>query len=120
MNQIEARAADILRSLGVPMHLDGFHYLRSAAAHYVKFGNRPVRMMIDIYAKVAEEFGTNPRCVEHSIRTAIDKVFREGDMDTLASFFGRSISTSSGKVTSQTFIALVAHHAADGVKSKFG
>lgn len=120
MNQIEARAADILLSLGVPMHLDGFHYLRSAAAHYAEFGNRPVRMMIDIYAKVAEEFGTNARCVEHSIRTAIDKVFREGDMDTLASFFGRSISTSSGKVTSQTFIAIVAHHAVDGAKSNFG
>lgn len=116
MDHIEAKAAEILRSLGVPMHLDGFHYLRRAAALYTQFGDRPVRMMIDIYATVAEEFGTNPRCVEHSIRTAIDKVFREGDLDALNSFFGRSISTTTGKVTSQTFIALVAYNATRNVK----
>lgn len=116
MNQIEVRAAEILHRLGVPMHLDGFHYLRCAAARYAQLGNRPVRMMIDIYAEVAKEFGTNARCVEHSIRTAIDKAFREGDIDTLNSFFGRSVSTSTGKVTSQTFIALVAYHASINAK----
>lgn len=120
MDIIDRKAHEILRELGVPVHLDGFYYLRRAVKLYAQITEkreRSVRMMIDIYAKVADEYKTNPRCVEHSIRTAIDKAFREGDFVVLERFFGNAINPSTGKVTSQTFIAYVAEIVLQGSDS---
>lgn len=116
MTEFEVKINEILLDIGVPMHLDGYRYLMRAATLYAEHGSRPLRMMTDIYAVVAKEAGTTASCVEHSIRTAIDKAFREGDIDTLDRLFGRTISSATGKVTGHAFLAAIVYHASREVK----
>lgn len=108
MTDLECRAADMLKLVGVPMHLDGYHYLRRAIVLTASRLNRPLKMMTDIYLVVGEEYGITFKSVERSCRFAIDKAFEQGDIDTLERIFGKSISAESGKVCNKCFVMTLA------------
>ena len=61
-----------------------------------------------LYPQVAKTFQTTPSRVERAIRHAIEVAWDRGDLDTLQSFFGYTVSNTKGKPTNSEFIALIA------------
>lgn len=106
-NKLEMTVTDILRQIGVPAHIKGYYYLRSAIIMTV---NNP--QMIDavtklLYPAIAKEFDTTPSRVERAVRHAIEISWDRGDMDVINSYFGYTVSTSKGKPTNSEFIAMI-------------
>lgn len=98
-----------IRSLGVPAHLYGYHYLRSAISLVVNASDPAgVTMTKDVYPAVAKEHNTKPALVERSIRNAIEVAWTRGNTDTLYDFFGYTIDDKKGKPTNAEFITMVA------------
>ena len=61
-----------------------------------------------LYPQVAKAFETTPSRVERAIRHAIEVAWDRGDLETLQSFFGYTVSNAKGKPTNSEFIALIA------------
>ena len=72
----EVRITRIIQKLGIPANISGYQYLRSAILYAYNYGKR-YQIVGDIYPKVAEEFGTDPRYVERNIRYAIEKNWKK-------------------------------------------
>lgn len=105
-----------IRAIGVPAHLKGYHYLRSAI-RMVSTSDHPVHLPITtvIYPKIAEEFNTNPALVERAIRHAIEVAWVRGNTEVLDSYFGYTVNDNKGKPTNSEFIAMIA----DKIRIKF-
>ena len=61
-----------------------------------------------LYPDIAKKYHTTPSRVERAIRHAIETAWNRGDIDTLNSFFGYTVSNSKGKPTNSEFIAMIA------------
>ena len=61
-----------------------------------------------LYPEVARRFSTTPSRVERAIRHAIEVAWDRGDLETLQSFFGYTVSNTKGKPTNSEFIAMIA------------
>lgn len=60
-----------LQQLDIPCHLDGYAQLKAVIPMYTEDPHQPLNKVL--YAKVAKDCGfSNPKQVEHSIRTAIN------------------------------------------------
>ena len=57
---------------------------------------------------MAKTFQTIPSRVERAIRHAIEVAWDRGDLDTLQSFFGYTVSNTKGKPINSEFISLIA------------
>jgi CheY-like chemotaxis protein len=65
-----------LQALGIPCHRDGSNQLKAAIPMYTEDPTQPLNKVI--YAKVAEKCGfSDPKQVEHSIRTAINTAWNQ-------------------------------------------
>ena len=105
---IEALVTGIIHEIGVPAHIKGYQYLREAII--IAVNDRDVINAITkvLYPQVAKTFQTTPSRVERAIRHAIEVAWDRGDLDTLQSFFGYTVSNTKGKPTNSEFIALIA------------
>ena len=102
------RICETFFRLGVPTHMSGFRYLVSAVT-LVYYDPDYLRSITGrLYPAVAEECGTDPRCVEHSIRTAIEATFLNSSSGYAYSYFGDAVDPDKGKVINSDFIATVA------------
>ena len=61
-----------------------------------------------LYPTVAKKYHTTPSRVERAIRHAIEVAWDRGDLETLQSFFGYTVSNSRGKPTNSEFISMIA------------
>lgn len=100
--------SDIMRQIGVPAHIKGYQYLRSA----IKLSVEDPEMMGSVtkllYPTVAKEYQTTASRVERAIRHAIEVAWDRGDVDVLSSYFGYTIQSQRGKPTNSEFIAMIA------------
>ena len=100
--------SDIMRQIGVPAHIKGYQYLRSA----IKLSVEDPEMMSSVtkllYPTVAKMHGTTASRVERAIRHAIEVAWDRGDVDVLSSYFGYTIQSQRGKPTNSEFIAMIA------------
>lgn len=112
---LEVVITEMIHQLGVPAHIKGYHYLRSAILHSVKDSEMLECVTKLLYPTVAEEFDTTSSRVERAIRHAIEIAWDRGDVETLNSFFGYTVNTGKGKPTNSEFIALIS----DRIKLKF-
>lgn len=106
---------DIIHQIGIPAHIKGYHYLRTAIILSVKDSEMINSVTKLLYPTVAKMFETTPSRVERAIRHAIEIAWDRGDVDTLDSYFGYTIHNSKGKPTNSEFIALIA----DKLRLKF-
>ncbi len=111
----ELVVTEMIHRLGVPAHVKGYHYIRSAIIHCLNDNEMLECVTKLLYPTVAEEFDTTPSRVERAIRHAIELAWDRGDLETLNSFFGYTVNTGKGKPTNSEFIALVT----DKIKLKF-
>jgi len=100
--------SDIMRQIGVPAHIKGYKYLRTAIRLCIEDGEMLGSVTKILYPTVAKEYGTTASRVERAIRHAIEVAWDRGDVDVLSSFFGYTIQAERGKPTNSEFIAMIA------------
>lgn len=105
---IEIIVTNIIHSLGIPAHIKGYHYLRTAIIETANDRTLMECITKKLYPLVAEKYNTTPSRVERSIRHAIDTAWNKGDCPALSEFFGFTINTFRGKPTNSEFIAFIA------------
>lgn len=105
---IEAQVTKIIHQIGVPAHIKGYQYLRTAillTVHDSEVINSVTKIL---YPTVAKKYSTTTSRVERAIRHAIEVAWDRGDVDTLNSYFGYTIQNDRGKPTNSEFIAMIA------------
>ena len=107
-DKIETIVSDIMCQIGVPAHIKGYQYLRSAIILCVNDKEMLGSVTKILYPTVAKEYNTTSSRVERAIRHAIEVAWNRGDVDVLSSFFGYTIQAERGKPTNSEFIAMIA------------
>lgn len=106
--ELEARVTRIIHQIGVPAHIKGYQYLRTAIMMTVNDNDIINSVTKILYPSVAKQYKTTSSRVERAIRHAIEVAWDRGDVDTLNSYFGYTVQTSRGKPTNSEFIAMIA------------
>ena len=104
---LERNVTGVMHSLGIPAHIKGYQFLRTAIIKAVNDPEIINYITKSLYPSVAKAHGTTPSRVERAIRHAIEVAWDRGDVDTLNSYFGYTISRQRGKPTNSEFIALL-------------
>jgi sporulation transcription factor Spo0A len=105
---LENDVTNMIHEIGVPAHIKGYQYLREAIMMVVKDQEMLSSITKILYPSIAKKYQTTPSRVERAIRHAIEVAWSRGNMETLDSFFGYTISIGKGKPTNSEFIALIA------------
>ncbi len=107
-DNLEALVTNIIHEVGVPAHIKGYQYLREAIMMVVKDIDVINQITKQLYPEIANKYHTTPSRVERAIRHAIEVAWARGQVDTVESIFGYTVSTSKGKPTNSEFIAMIA------------
>ncbi len=105
---IEAQVTHIIHQIGVPAHIKGYQYLRTAILLTVKDSDIINSVTKVLYPSVAKKYSTTTSRVERAIRHAIEVAWDRGDVDTLNSYFAYTVQNNRGKPTNSEFIAMIA------------
>ena len=105
---IESQVTQIIHQIGVPAHIKGYQYLRTAILLTIKDSDIINSVTKVLYPSVAKKYATTTSRVERAIRHAIEVAWDRGDVDTLNSYFGYTIQNNRGKPTNSEFIAMIA------------
>ena len=105
---IESQVTQIIHQIGVPAHIKGYQYLRTAILLTVQDNDIINSVTKVLYPSVAKKYATTTSRVERVIRHAIEVAWDRGDVDTLNSYFGYTIQQGRGKPTNSEFIAMIA------------
>lgn len=105
---LEAQVTKIIHQIGVPAHIKGYQYLRSAILMTIEDSDIINSVTKVLYPTIAKKYQTTTSRVERAIRHAIEVAWDRGDIDTLNSYFGYTIQNSRGKPTNSEFIAMIA------------
>ena len=104
---MEIIISDVMRQIGVPAHIKGYQYLRTAIRLCINDNEMLGSVTKILYPTVAKEYKTTPSRVERAIRHAIEVAWDRGDVDVLSSYFGYTIQSQRGKPTNSEFIAMI-------------
>ena len=107
-SDMEAQVTKIIHQIGVPAHIKGYQYLRTAILMTIEDNDVINSVTKVLYPTVAKKYQTTTSRVERAIRHAIEVAWDRGDVDTLNSYFGYTIQNSRGKPTNSEFIAMIA------------
>lgn len=105
---LERRITEVLKDLGVPTHLKGYDYLRSAIAMCVEDKYILDKITVHLYPELAKKYDTTASRIERAIRHAVEVAWSRGDLYVLNQYFGNTISLSKGKATNSEFLSCVA------------
>ena len=106
-NDLETQVTKIIHQIGVPAHIKGYQYLRSAIIMTIRDPDIINSVTKVLYPSVAKLYSTTSSRVERAIRHAIEVAWDRGDLDVLNSFFGYTVQNSRGKPTNSEFIAMI-------------
>ena len=104
--ELEIMVTEILRNVGVPANLQGYHYLRTAIILAIQNEDILHRITKELYPGVAKIHKTTASKVERSIRHAIETAWDRGDLEVLSAYFGYAVH-SGKKPTNSEFIAVI-------------
>ncbi len=107
---LECAVTEIIHQVGIPAHIKGYHYLRTAIMLSVNNDEMINSITKLLYPTVAKRYQTTSSRVERAIRHAIEIAWDRGDIDVLTRIFSYTVHTSKGKPTNSEFIALIADH----------
>ncbi len=105
---METQVTKIIHQIGVPAHIKGYQYLRTAILMTIEDNDIINSVTKVLYPSVAKKYSTTTSRVERAIRHAIEVAWDRGDIDTLNSYFGYTIQNNRGKPTNSEFIAMIA------------
>lgn len=102
----EQLVVNILMHLGFSPKLDGYNYLTVAVPMYARDPSQSITK--ELYASVGKLWQKQASLVERSIRSAIEKAFREGDTEIWRLYFGAGPDGRTVRPTNGVFIARMA------------
>ena len=105
---LESHVTKIIHQIGVPAHIKGYQYLRTAIIMVANNNQIINEVTKTLYPTIAREYSTTSSRVERAIRHAIEVAWDRGDVEVLDSFFGYTIHKNKGKPTNSEFIAMIA------------
>ncbi len=106
--QLESDITEILHEIGIPAHIKGYMYLRSAIVS--SFYNIEIlgRVTKALYPHIARIYNTTASRVERALRHAIEVAWSRGNIDAIDEIFGYTVSATKAKPTNSEFIAMIA------------
>lgn len=107
-SDLEAQVTKVIHQIGVPAHIKGYQYLRTAIMMAVEDNDIINAVTKILYPSVAKRYRTTSSRVERAIRHAIEVAWDRGDIETLNEYFGYTIHNNRGKPTNSEFIAMIA------------
>ncbi len=121
--KIENEITEILHEVGIPAHIKGYMYLRTAIL--TTYYNIDILGQVTkvLYPDIARMYNTTSSRVERAIRHAIEVAWNRGNTDAIDEIFGYTVSAVKAKPTNSEFIAMIADklrlaHKTDNVKKE--
>lgn len=105
---IDEKITSIFLTVGIPAHIKGYQYLRTAIKMAVEDSTLINRITKQLYPDIAKMYDTSSSKVERAIRHAIEVAWTRGKIENINTIFGYNIYTKNDKPTNGEFIALVA------------
>ena len=99
--------ANTLHDVGIPANIKGYSYLIDALELTIANPEATLSMTQSIYVPIAQQHGEKPEQVSRAIKRAIDIAWDRGDLDTLQSYFGYTVSNTRGMPTNGEFLAII-------------
>lgn len=104
---LEREITDILHEIGIPAHIKGYLYLRTAILETYENIDFLGQITKVLYPEIARKYSTTSSRVERAIRHAIEVAWNRGNVDAIDDIFGYTISASKAKPTNSEFIAMI-------------
>ena len=105
---LETIVTEFIHELGVPAHIKGYQYIRSAIMMVVDDMDMLNYITKQLYPSIAKQYKTTSSRVERAIRHSIEVAWSRGKPETMDDIFGYTVDTGKGKPTNSEFIAMVA------------
>lgn len=109
-DSLEKQISELLHEVGIPAHIKGYSYLRTAITYSYENGEYIGQVTKSLYPDIARKFKTTSSRVERAIRHAIEVAWNRGNIDTIDRIFGYTISASKAKPTNSEFIAMISDY----------
>ena len=105
---IQIQVTNILHALGIPSHIKGYQYIRSAILMVYDNPSFIGGITKELYPDLSIKFNTSISRVERAIRHAIEVSWLRGDIDLMEEIFGHSVDIDRAKPTNSEFIVTIA------------
>ena len=108
---LEDEAGRILRKVGMPLHLAGYKYSKTALSFLSECGERTDVSVSEVYNYVAKQHSTTAAKVSHAIRGAIQIAWKPCRQTKLQKkLFAGMISGTTGRPTNSEFLFVMGGH----------
>lgn len=103
----EADIAEALINFGMMPHLQGYRYSREAVRRNLLDSSVLHGVTKILYPDLAKAFHTTPKCVERSIRNAIESAWKKGDAAQRNDYFGQMTMLLTKRPTNSELISMI-------------
>ncbi len=108
--ELEQAISGFMLELGVPAHLRGYQYLRSAVEMCAQDMELVGSVTKLLYPDLAKMYHTTDQKIERAIRNAIEVSWERGNSELFERLFGYSNSNEYSRPTNSEYIATVADY----------
>lgn len=105
--QLEREITAVLHEIGIPAHIKGYLYLRTAILETFLNADYLGQITKVLYPEIAKKYMTTASRVERAIRHAIEVAWNRGNVDAIDEIFSYTISATKAKPTNSEFIAMI-------------
>ena len=105
--KLENEITEILHEVGIPAHIKGYMYLRTAIIRTFYDTEILGQVTKILYPEIARQYNTTSSRVERAIRHAIEVAWNRGNTEAIDDIFGYTVSSSKAKPTNSEFIAMI-------------
>lgn len=106
--KLEQEVSKLMIDMGIPVHLRGYHYVRTAVLMAVEDMKVVGSVTKLLYPEIARRYNTTDGKVERAIRNAIEISWERGNRRTFESMFGYCMESGQGRPTNSEYIAAIA------------
>ena len=114
--ELEQVISGFMLELGIPAHLRGYQYLRSAVEMCTKDMELVGSVTKLLYPDLAKLYKTTDQKIERAIRNAIEVSWERGNSALFEQLFGYCNSNEYSRPTNSEYIAAVAEY----IRLKYG
>ena len=108
--ELEQAISGFMLELGIPAHLRGYQYLRSAVEMCVEDMELVGSVTKLLYPDLAKRYKTTDQKIERAIRNAIEVSWERGNSALFEQLFGYCNSNEYSRPTNSEYIATVADY----------
>lgn len=105
---VEQMISEMMLDMGIPAHLKGYHYMRTAVLLAVEDMKVVGSVTKLLYPEIAKSYNTTDGKVERAIRNAIEISWERGNRQTFEKLFGYCMESGQGRPTNSEYIAAIA------------